>query len=170
MTRKHDYSDEERIKAIECKLGSEFSKDRKGLLIRALTREDFAEKRLPEGEKGQDALETLGDAILGAAVVDLLYRRGLDTSSGLSGVRDKFIDNDYLSKIAVGLEIAPYIIMDEGEENDGRRDQPKTSGNTLEALIGAIHLDMGFGEARRVVKHVLKIPDSSEPLPRDDDG
>jgi len=146
-----DESHGEKAKAVEGILGYEFTD--KQLLIRALTREAYAKERRDEGEEceGQEALETLGDAILGAAVTDLLFRSGCDTDHDLTTRRDRLVNEYHLAEVAKNSGIAPYIILNGGEKKGGRREEPGILADTLEALIGAVHLDGEFDAAKKVV-------------------
>ncbi|MCJ2557213.1 MAG: dsRNA-specific ribonuclease [Candidatus Thermoplasmatota archaeon] len=152
-----DESHGEKARAVEGILGYEFTD--KQLLIRALTREAYAKERRDEGDEceGQEALETLGDAILGAAVTDLLFRSGCETGHDISTRRDRLINDYHLAEVAKNSGIAPYIILNGGEEKGGRREEPSILADTLEALIGAVHVDGGFDAAKKVVEERFEI-------------
>lgn len=147
----------EKARAVKGILGYEFTD--KQLLIRALTREAHAKERRDEGEEceGQEALETLGDAILGAAVTDLLFRSGCETDHDLTTRRDRLVNDDHVAEVAKNSGIAPYIILNGGEEKEGRREESGILADTLEALIGAVHLDGGFDAAKKVVEEHFEV-------------
>lgn len=151
MNPEDQYTDSERIEAIEGILGYEFSD--KQLLIRALTREAHAKERRDEGKEceGQEAFETLGDAILGAAVTDLLFHSGYETDHGITMRRDQLVNKDHVAEVAKTLGIAPYVILNGGEEKEGRKEESAILADTLEALIGAIFLEAGYKKTKNIV-------------------
>ena len=152
-----DESHGEKVKAVEGILGYEFTD--KQLLIRALTREAYAKERRDGGDEceGQEALETLGDAILGAAVIDLLFRSGCETGHDLTTRRARLVNDYHVAEVARNSGIAPYIILNGGEEKGERREDPGILADTLEALIGAVHLDGEFDAAKKIVEEHFEI-------------
>jgi ribonuclease-3 len=124
-----------------------------GLLRRALTHRSYAYENggLPHNER----LEFLGDAVLGIIVTDTLYRAHPDLSEGkLAKLRASVVNMRALANIA--REIGPaglgvYILLGRGEEGTGGRDKASILADTLEALFGAIYLDLGLAVAGRVI-------------------
>jgi ribonuclease-3 len=86
-------------------------------------------------------LEFLGDAILGAVVADFLYSRYPKSPEGfLTNMRSKIVSRKHLNHIALKLNLNKLIV-----KKTARGVQAKSiHGDTLEALIGAVYLDLGY--------------------------
>lgn len=99
-------------------------------------------------------LEFLGDAILGAVVAEHLYKKYPEAQEGfLTGMRSKIVSRKHLNEIGNELNISKLIIKKTAPQNI-----PKSiTGDTFEALIGALYLDHGYEAACRFVeKRVLQ--------------
>lgn len=93
-------------------------------------------------------LEFLGDAILGAAVGDLLYRQNPDWEEGaLTQTKAGIVCESTLHELAVKLNLGKYILLGKGEEASGGKSRPSILADALEAFIGAIYIDQGFTQA-----------------------
>lgn len=120
------------------------------LLIQALTHRSYAREQGEEGDN--ERLEFLGDAVLGLCVADLLYRRSpRDTEGDLSKKRAACVNERCLVDVARALMLGEAIRMGKGEELSGGRSKASLLADTLEAVIGAVYLDGGLDEAKRLV-------------------
>lgn len=93
-------------------------------------------------------LEFLGDAILGAVVADFLYSRYPESPEGfLTNMRSKIVGRKHLNHIALKLNLNKLIV-----KKTARGVQAKSiHGDTLEALIGAVYLDLGYSTCREFI-------------------
>lgn len=97
-----------------------------------------------------ERLEYLGDAILGAVVADILYRKFPKYEEGmLTKLRSDLVCRRRLNSIAQELEFEQYI------QFISSRDLKSTHipGDTIEAFVAAIYLDAGM---KRVFKFVRR--------------
>jgi ribonuclease-3 len=126
------------------------------LLRRALTHRSYAYEHggLPHNER----LEFLGDAVLGIVVTESLYRGHPDLSEGkLAKLRASVVNMRALAGIARGIGpdgLGGYVLLGRGEEGTGGRDKASILADTLEALFGAIYLEVGLSGAGKVI-HAL---------------
>jgi ribonuclease-3 len=126
------------------------------LLRRALTHRSYAYEHggLPHNER----LEFLGDAVLGIVVTEALYRGHPDLSEGkLAKLRASVVNMRALAGIARGIGsdgLGGYVLLGRGEEGTGGRDKASILADTLEALFGAIYLEVGLAGAGKVI-HAL---------------
>jgi ribonuclease-3 len=119
------------------------------LLARALTHRSFSAEH-------NERLEFLGDSVLNLAVAALLYRRLQDLPEGeLSRVRANLVKQDTLHRLAVGLGLPALLRLGEGEARSGGHKRPSILADALEAVIGAVHLDAGYGAAEAVVHRLF---------------
>lgn len=87
-----------------------------------------------------ERLEYLGDAILDAAISDLLYKRFPTADEGfLTQMRTKIVNGKKLTELAKKLKIDNLIIIKSPKSITERIYE-----DTFEAIIGAIYLDRGF--------------------------
>ena len=118
------------------------------LLERALTHRSFAYENggLPTNER----LEFLGDSVLGLIVTDTLFRGHPDLPEGqLAKLRAAVVNMRALAGVARALDLGAYIRLGRGEEGTGGRDKASILADTLEAVIGAVYLDLGLQGRRR---------------------
>ncbi len=126
------------------------------LLERALTHRSYAYENggLPTNER----LEFLGDAVLGVVVTETLYLAHPDLSEGrLAKRRAAVVNARALAEVARTIGLGEYVKLGRGEEATGGRDKASILSDTVEALIGAVHMSGGFVDATRVV-HLLFDP------------
>ena len=126
------------------------------LLERALTHRSFAYENggIPTNER----LEFLGDSVLGVVVTETLYRAHPDLPEGrLAKLRAAVVNARALAGVARTLGLGPHIKLGRGEESTGGREKASILSDTVEAVIGAVHLSGGI-EVSAVVVHRLFDP------------
>ena len=121
------------------------------LLTKAVTHSSHAnEKSVSEGDNEQ--LEFLGDSVLGFLVSDFLFRTHPRLTEGqLSKLKGFFVSSANLVKYAERIHLGDYLQLGKGEEKTGGRTKQALLVDALEAILGAIYLDGGIEEARRVI-------------------
>jgi ribonuclease-3 len=125
-------------------------------LERALTHRSYAYENggLPTNER----LEFLGDSVLGVVVTETLYRAHPDLSEGrLAKLRAAVVNARALAEVARTIGLGQHIRLGRGEESTGGRDKASILSDTVEALIGAVHMSGGIEASSRVV-HLLFDP------------
>ena len=136
---------------LEARLGHAVDHE---LLERALTHRSFAYEHggLPTNER----LEFLGDSVLGLVVTDTLYRSHPDLAEGqLAKLRAAVVNMRALASVGRSLSLGTYLRLGKGEEATGGRDKSSILADTLEALIGAVYLDRGLGEAFALIHRLF---------------
>ncbi|MDR1671445.1 MAG: ribonuclease III [Alistipes sp.] len=95
-----------------------------------------------------ERLEFLGDAIIEAIVSDFLFIEFPDENEGgLTRLRSRIVSRTTLNTIAQALGIDNYIVKQTG----GSAVQKHILGDALEAMIGAMYLDLGYNVANRTL-------------------
>ncbi len=88
-----------------------------------------------------ERLEYLGDAILGAAVGEILFRHFQGKREGfLTNARSRIVGRETLGKVAVSIGLDKLIVSN----NHSVMHNSYMEGNAFEALIGAIYMDRGY--------------------------
>jgi ribonuclease-3 len=141
----------ERKSELDKLLGYTF--DEEDLLIQALTRPAYANE---EGQKGhpcsdQLSFTTLGDAILKAALVNLLRKRGCTTPAMITKIKSQFEENASLAQFGRDKGIWEFIITNAGEGSRGPT-QDNVIADTIEAIVGAIFVETGYEKVEKVIE------------------
>ena len=123
----------------------EYSFKDKGLLNRALTHKSY------NNEKNNEKLEFLGDRVLGLVISKKL----LDIyPNEKEGIIDKKFANLVNKKtcvhIAKKLNLKKYLYLSSSHKNL-ERSNDKIVSDSLEALVGAIHLDGGLRSSEKFI-------------------
>ncbi|MFM7672839.1 MAG: ribonuclease III [Bacteroidota bacterium] len=94
-------------------------------------------------DQNNERLEFLGDAILSSLVAEYLFKRYPYKEEGfLTEMRSKMVNRQQLNDIAMRMGLNKIAIFN---KSDGALRTSQIFGNTLEALVGAIYLDQGYG-------------------------
>jgi ribonuclease-3 len=120
----------------------------------AVTHRSYAYENgnLPTNER----LEFLGDSVLGLVVTDTLYRTFPDLSEGqLAKLRAAVVQMGALADVARTLNLGAYVRLGRGEEGTGGRDKSSILADTMEAVIGAVYLELGLAEATALVHRLF---------------
>ncbi len=124
------------------------------LLRLALTHRSFANENghLPNNER----LEFLGDAVLGLAVAEQLYRQFPERAeSDISKMRSGVVNMYALAGVARRLGMGEYILLGRGEMLTGGKDKHSILADSVESMLGAIYLHHGFDVARATVLRIF---------------
>jgi len=100
-----------------------------------------------------ERLEFLGDAILSSVVADYLYKKYPSDDEGfLTKMRSKIVKRDTLND--VGDKLGLDLLL---KELNATRLSKSMLGNAVEALIGAIYLELGYTRTERfIVRKILR--------------
>lgn len=108
--------------------------------ILAFTHKSVEFNQIDRYSENNERLEFLGDAILDAAISDLLYKRFPTADEGfLTQMRTKIVNGKKLTELAKKLKIENLIFI-----KSPKNITERIYEDTFEALIGAIYLDRGF--------------------------
>ncbi|MGB3763790.1 MAG: ribonuclease III [Ornithinimicrobium sp.] len=124
------------------------------LLRRAMTHRSYAYEH--DNAPHNERLEFLGDAVLGVAVTDSLYRDNPDLPEGqLAKLRAAVVNTRALAEVARSRGLGSYVLLGRGEEATGGRDKASILADTTEALIGCVYVTHGMESAFLLVHHLL---------------
>ena len=139
--------------ALDRALGVAFT-DR-SLREAALTHRSYAfEQGL---EQTNERLEFLGDSVLGLVVTDMAYREHPDLPEGsLAKLRAAIVNMSTLADVARSLGLGELVLLGKGEEQSGGRDKPSILADALEAVFGAVYLDLGLAVATELIERLFR--------------
>jgi ribonuclease-3 len=133
---------------LAARLGHELANP--SLLQQALSHRSWCAEQggLPSNER----LEFLGDAVLGLVVAEYCYRRFAEMPEGeLAKVRAAVVNARVLAEVADQLDLGQALLLGKGEEASGGRTKPSILADALEAVIGALYLEVGWTAAEHLI-------------------
>lgn len=149
--------DLDRVEAI---LGYQF-RDR-ALLERGLTHRSWAHEQVAPGAGDQarqlhnEALEFLGDSVLGLFVADYLCKAYPTVTEGeLSRMKHKLVSAPTLAQVSQRLTLGEFLRFGRGEEKSGGRQKNALLADVFEAVTGAIFVDGGLSAAGEFLSRAL---------------
>ena len=122
------------------------------LYISAFTHRSYLNEHrgfhLPHNER----LEFLGDAVLELVSTEYLYQTYDHPEGELTNFRSALVNYKMLSEIARRLGLEAFLLMSKGEAKDTGRARQVILANAIEALIGALYLDLGYEPTAAFIK------------------
>lgn len=104
------------------------------------------------GIQHNERLEYLGDAMLGAIVADYLYQKYPSRKEGdLTKMRSRLVNRSTLQKVGKDMKLDDFLVSYINPETEGKY----VLSNMVEALVGAIYLDMGYSQTKQFVINTL---------------
>lgn len=141
--------------SLEAKINYHFKNT--DLLQRALLHRSRAneERQKQKVCKDQDALRTLGDAVLKTILCDLLMRSGYETKGEIIIMKSTIESRPFLAELGgrggFGLQNEILVGGEGGARVQKHNEEPNVIAETLEAIIGAMYLDGGYESAKKAV-------------------
>jgi ribonuclease-3 len=137
------------LSEIEDRLGYQF-KDKK-LLSQAFIHRSYYNEHRGHVEEHNERLEFLGDSILGLLISDYLYHHLPTRAEGeLSRLRAHLVEAGSCARFLLKLGLAPFVLLGRGERMNEGRGRETILADLFEALIGALYIDGGLTEAKKV--------------------
>ena len=140
----------EEFEPLQQAIGYRF-RDR-GLLEHAMTHTSRANEDVSGGVADNEAMEFLGDALLGFIIADLLFRDFPEFDEGQkSKTKAALVSTATLARQAERLQLGDHLLLGRGEEKTGGRHKQALLADGYEALIAAVYLDGGVEHARAFI-------------------
>ena len=143
------------LSELEAGLGYTFRD--KSILENALTHSSYANEHKMNRIECNERLEFLGDAVLELVSSEHLFAQFPQMPEGeLTRLRASLVCEPTLAFCAREIELGSFLRLGKGEEMTGGRHRDSVTSDALESVIGAVHLDGGFANAKEfVLKYVL---------------
>ena len=130
----------------------DYSFKNKELLMEAMSHSSYINERKINKTACNERLEFLGDAVLELASSDYLFKKYGDIPEGkLSKMRAALVCEPALYECSKAIDLGNFIKLGKGEEASGGRNKPSVVSDAFEALLGAVYLDGGMEEARKII-------------------
>ena len=132
------------------KLGFEF--ENIDLLITALTHRSYVNEHKKSVSEHNERLEFLGDAVLELVVTDFLFNTYDESEGILTSWRAALVRTESIGAAGDALGYEPLVRMSRGEKQGSSRARQQILANAFEAVIGAIYLERGYGDAEKFIQ------------------
>lgn len=137
------------IDTLQSRLGHVFTQP--ALLHEALTHPSYCNEHADAGPSNQ-RLEFLGDAVLQLVITDALFEAfPTDPEGPLSRRRSILTKGRCLAQLALELGIDSALRLGGSENTPAGRLRPSNLEDAFEAVVGALHLDVGLERVRTLV-------------------
>ena len=123
-------------------------------LQHALTHRSYAYENggLPHNER----LEFLGDSVLSIVVTDALFHDHQDgAESQFAKYRAAVVNARTLADVARELGVGEFMLLGRGEQSTGGRDKNSILADAMEAVLGAVYLDLDLEVAGELIHRLL---------------
>lgn len=121
------------------------------LLVEALTHRSWINEHKSIATTNE-RLEFLGDAVLELFVSKFLFDRYPDKPEGfMTAIRSNLVNTDHLALCAKRIGLNEAILLSRGEEETGGRDNPSLLADCIEAVIGAVYIDLGAAKCEAFI-------------------
>lgn len=141
---------------LEERIGVKFRDDH--LLRQAVVHRSYLNEH-PDFELGHnERLEFLGDAVLELVVTEFLFKSFPEKDEGeLTNWRAALVNYTSCAHVAEEIGVEDFLYLSRGESKDTKsKARQVILANALEAVIGAIYLEVGYEPARAFIeKHIL---------------
>ncbi|MFA5180963.1 MAG: ribonuclease III [Syntrophales bacterium] len=122
------------------------------LIAGAFTHRSYTNENPSLSGQDNERLEFLGDAVLQLCISDLLMRSFPDFAEGqLSKMRATLVNEQSLAALGRRFGLGNHLFLGKGEEASGGRGKTSLIADTFEALMAAVYLDGGYGQASRLI-------------------
>ena len=119
-------------------------------LLTALSHASYAHET--RGDRGNERLEFLGDAVLSLVVGHALFAAHPEWSEGqLTRARASLVRGDALAERAREIGLPGLVKLGRAEVRGGGAEKDSILANVLEAVIGALYLDGGLAPVQAYV-------------------
>ncbi len=129
------------LEALQVRLGYTFEVP--ALLRVALTLGSWANEHAAAGWPSNACLEFFGDAVLDLVAADALWRKFPELAEGeLTRLRASLVAEPSLVAVAQDLQLGQFLFLGRGDLKRGGREHPSTLADAVEAVLGAVFLDV----------------------------
>lgn len=98
-----------------------------------------------EYSSSNERLELLGDSVINTIFSDHLYKKYPTKDEGfLTSLRSKMVNRNNLNKVGQRMQLDRFLV----KKANGRLNRDDLYGNTLEAFVGAVYLDLGYEKTK----------------------
>ncbi len=138
---------EEKISLLEKKINYSFTN--KKLAADAVTHSSFYNEHKHETESNE-RLEFLGDSVLSLITCEYLFSHIHENEGVLTKLKAALVCEDSLYAFAKAKGLGECLLFGKGEKAAGT-ERKSTLADAVEAMLGAVYLDAGIEEVKKII-------------------
>ncbi len=127
------------------------------LYLSAFTHRSYLNENRGFGFPHNERLEFLGDAVLELVATEYLYKNYPHPEGELTNFRSALVNYKKLSDIAKRLGFEKFLLMSRGEAKDMGRARQVILANCIEAVLGAMYLDLGYEATGKFIEQEILV-------------
>jgi ribonuclease-3 len=108
--------------------------------------------RYKEITEHNERMEFLGDAVLELVVTDYLYQFTINDEGYMTALRAALVNYKTIGEVGNKLGLDTEILLSKGEKEELGHARLTIVADCMEAIIGAIYLDGGYGPCEQFIK------------------
>ncbi|MBT4568838.1 MAG: ribonuclease III [Marinovum sp.] len=118
------------------------------LLIEAATHSSMSSQTRHDNQR----LEFLGDRVLGLVMAQALFEKDINAKEGLLAPRfNTLVRKETCAEVAQKIDLGSVLKLGRSEMVSGGRRKEALLGDAMEAIIAAVYIDGGLGEAEKII-------------------
>nr|MBP3259338.1 ribonuclease III [Bacilli bacterium] len=102
-----------------------------------------------------ERLEYLGDAVLELIISEYLYKNTEYPEGEMTKLRSGYVCENANFEYAMELGLNEYMLLGNGEEENGGRTRKAIVADVFESFVGALYLDQGIEAAKKFICKVV---------------
>ncbi len=102
-----------------------------------------------------ERLEYLGDAVLELIISEYLYKNTECPEGEMTKLRSGYVCENANFEYAMELGLNEYMLLGNGEEENGGRTRKAIVADVFESFVGALYLDQGIEAAKKFIYKVV---------------
>jgi len=147
-----------KFKVLEAAIGHKFKTE--AVLERALTHSSVRGTNSKRADN--ERFEFIGDRVLGLAIVEILHETYPDASEGDMARRtNTLVRGEMCASVARAIKLGEHLILSPSEASHGGREKENILADAMEAVLGAVFIDGGYAAARKTVRRIWTLEQSS---------
>ena len=105
------------------------------------------------GRRDNEAMEFVGDRVLGLVIAELLSERFPDANEGeLARIFNKLVRRETCAAVGREIDVGEFLLLSVAEDESGGRNKTTIIADAMEAILAAVFTDSNYGHARTVVR------------------
>lgn len=104
-------------------------------------------------DNSNERLEFLGDRVLGLVIAELVFEEFPSEPEGaLARRHTALVCGEALARVAGNIGLGDCLVLSDGEDGAGGRENPSILADAMEAIIAALYIDGGLDAAKAFIR------------------
>ena len=99
----------------------------------------------------------MGDAVLELVVTENLYKNHPNPEGDLTNWRASLVNTVIMGEVGDDMGLNDFLYLSRGEAKDKGKARQAILANTMESIIGALYLDLGYEAAKSFIENTILV-------------